>query len=91
MLNLRSWQERAKNLSQGKLVWDIALSFLIPTAINIFVLTQIQGFYGDRFNLWLTLVTMRLVLPDVFLLMLIGVLPDYIQGIFKLFFLRKKN
>lgn len=91
LLNLRSWQERTKNLPQGKRAWDIALSFLIPTTINVFVLIQIQGFYGDRFNLWPTLVTMRLVLPDVFLLMLIGVLPDYIQGFFKLFSLRKKN
>lgn len=91
LLNLRSWRERSKNLSQGKLAWDIALSFLIPTAINVFVLIQIQGFYGDRFNLWPTLVTMRLVLPDIFLLMLIGVLPDYIQGFFKLFSLRKEN
>lgn len=90
MLSLRSWRERAKNLPKGKLAWDIALSFLIPTAINVFVLTQIKGFYGDRFNLWPTLVTMRLILPDVFLLMLIGVLPDYIQGFFKLFALRKK-
>ncbi len=91
LLNLRSWRERSKNLPKGKLAWDIALSFLIPTAINVFVLIQIQGFYGDRFNLWPTLFTMRLVLPDVFLLMLIGVLPDYIQGFFKLFSLRRKN
>lgn len=54
------------------------------------MLTQVKGFYGDRFNLWPTLVMMRLVLPDVFLLMLIGVLPDYIQGIFKLFSWLKK-
>lgn len=91
LFSLRSWRERSKNLPKGKLAWDITLSFLIPTAINVFVLIQIQGFYGDRFNLWPTLVTMRLVLPDVFLLMLIGVLPDYIQGFFKLFSLRKKN
>lgn len=90
LLRLRGWQERARNMAKGKLAWDIALSFLIPTVITAVVLTQVKGFYGDRFNLWPTLVTMRLVLPDVFLLMLIGVLPDYIQGIFKLFSLRKK-
>jgi CubicO group peptidase (beta-lactamase class C family) len=91
LLNLRSWRERAKNLSKGKLAWNIALSFLIPTVIIAVVLTQVKGFYGYRFNLWPTLVAMRLVLPDVFLLMLVGVVPDYIQGFFKLFSLRKKN
>jgi CubicO group peptidase (beta-lactamase class C family) len=90
LLRLRGWRERTQNLSKGKLAWDIALSFLIPTLITAVVLTQVKGFYGDRFNLWPTLVMMRLVLPDVFLLMLIGILPDYIQGIFKLFSLRKK-
>jgi len=90
LLRLRGWRERAQNLSKGKLAWDIALSFLIPTVITAVVLTQAKAFYGYRFNLWPTLVGMRLVLPDLFLLMLIGVLPDYIQGFFKLFSLRKK-
>ncbi len=91
LLNLRGWRERTKNLSRGKLAWDIALSFLIPTVITAVVLTQVKAFYGYRFNLVSTLVTMRLVLPDIFLLMLIGILPDYIQGGFKLFSLRKKS
>jgi CubicO group peptidase (beta-lactamase class C family) len=91
LLNLRTWRQRTKNLSKGKLAWDIALSFLIPTVITVVVLTQVKGFYGYRFNLWPTLAAMRLVLPDVFLLMLVGIVPDFIQGFFKLFSLRKKN
>jgi len=91
LLSLRSWREGAKNLSKGKLSWDIALSFLIPTVITAVVLTQVKGFYGYRFNLLPTLVAMRLVLPDVFLLMLVGIVPDYIRGFFKLFSLRKKE
>jgi CubicO group peptidase (beta-lactamase class C family) len=84
LLKLRSWSERARNMSKGKLAWDIALSFLIPTVILVVVFTQVKGFYGYRFNLWPTLYNMRLVLPDVFLLMVVGILPDYIQGFFKL-------
>jgi CubicO group peptidase (beta-lactamase class C family) len=91
LLRLRNWRERTQNLSKGKIAWDIALSFLIPTAIMVFVLTQVKAFYGYRFNLLPTLFMMRLVLPDVFLLMLSGVLPDYIQGVFKLVSLLRKN
>lgn len=81
---LRGWQERARNMSKGKRILDIGISFLIPTAILIFVLIQIRGFYGNRFNLWPTLVNLPLVLPDVFILMLVGSLPDYVQGITKI-------
>lgn len=81
---LRGWRERARSMSKGKRIFDIGISFLIPTVILIFVLSQIKGFYGNRFNLWPTLVNLPLVLPDVFLLMLIGSIPDYIQGIIKI-------
>jgi len=91
LLNLRGWVKRARNLSKAKLAWDIGLSFLIPTAIIAVVLTQVQAFYGYRFNLWPTLVNLRLVLPDVFLLMLVSILPDYLQGVCKLFLLNKSK
>lgn len=81
---LRGWRERARNMSIGKRILDIGISFLIPTVILIFVLIQIRGFYGNRFNLWPTLVNLPLVLPDVFVLMLVGSIPDYVQGIIKI-------
>jgi CubicO group peptidase (beta-lactamase class C family) len=82
--HLRGWAERAMGMTKGKRILDIGLSFLIPTVILVFVLNQVRGFYGDRFNLWPTLVQMRLVLPDVFILMLVGSIPDYAQGIIKI-------
>jgi CubicO group peptidase (beta-lactamase class C family) len=82
-MGLRTWLERAKEMSKGKRIWDVGLSFLIPTVILVFVMIQVRGFYGDRFNLWPTLVSLRLVMPDVFLLMLMGSVPDYVQGIIK--------
>ncbi len=86
---LRDWRERARNMSKGKRILDIGISFLIPTAILIFVLIQIRGFYGNRFNLWPTLVNLPLVLPDIFILMLVGSIPDYLQGFIKIFLWQK--
>jgi hypothetical protein len=83
--------ERAKRMSNGKRIWDVGLSFLIPTVILVFVMTQVRGFYGDRFNLWPTLVNLRLVMPDVFILMLIGSVPDYVQGIIKVILWQKNK
>jgi CubicO group peptidase (beta-lactamase class C family) len=89
--SLRGWGERAKGMSNGKRIWDVGLSFLIPTVILVFVMIQVRGFYGDRFNLWPTLVNLRLVLPDVFILMLIGSVPDYVQGIIKVILWHKNK
>jgi hypothetical protein len=83
-IRLRGWRERALNLPKGKRIANIGLSFIIPTVILIFVLTQIRAFFGDRFNLWPTLVSMPLILPDVFILMLVSSIPDYVQGIAKI-------
>ncbi|MBW6467099.1 MAG: beta-lactamase family protein [Brevefilum sp.] len=90
-LGLRTWLERDKGMSKGKRIWDIGLSFLIPTVILVFVMIQVRGFYGDRFNLWPTLVSLRLVMPDVFILMLIGSLPDYVQGMIKIILWQKNK
>jgi CubicO group peptidase (beta-lactamase class C family) len=90
-LSLRGWAERARAMSKGKRIWDIGISFLIPTVILIVVLSQVRAFYGDRFNLWPTLVNLRLVLPDVFILMLIGTVPDYVQGITKMILWQKNK
>lgn len=83
-MRLSSWSERAKQMSKGKRILDIGISFLIPTVILIIVLSQVSAFYGNRFNLWPTLVNMPLVLPDVFILMLVSSIPDYMQGIIKI-------
>lgn len=81
---LRSWRRRAAAMSRAKRALDIALSFAIPTAITAFVLVQVKGFYGYRFNLWPTLAMLPSVLPDVFIIMLLGTVPDYVQGVAKL-------
>jgi CubicO group peptidase (beta-lactamase class C family) len=88
-LALRGWRERTRSLPAAKKAWDVAISFLIPTAILIVVFWQVSSFYGDRFNLLTNLAYMRLGLPDVFILMLVGSLPDYIQGILKILLWRR--
>jgi CubicO group peptidase (beta-lactamase class C family) len=87
-LSLRSWSERTRSLPPAKRACDVAISFLIPTVILVVVFWQISAFYGDRFNLWTNLAYFRLGLPDIFILMLVGSLPDYTQGIIKLFLWR---
>lgn len=84
LLGLRGWRERSRAMSPAKRARDVAISFLIPTAILVIVFWQVSAFYGDRFNLWTNLAYFRLGLPDVFILMLIGTLPDYIQSVTKL-------
>jgi CubicO group peptidase (beta-lactamase class C family) len=83
-IGLRSWRSRAQAMTPGKRAWDIAISFIIPTVILVVVFWQVSAFYGDRFNLWTNLAYFRLGLPDVFILMLIGTLPDYAQGLAKI-------
>lgn len=84
LLALRGWSERTRSLFPAKRAFDVAISFLIPTAILVVVFWQVSNFYGDRFNLWTNLAYFRLGLPDVFILMLVGSLPDYIQGFVKI-------
>ena len=89
-LALRNWRERVRKFSPAKRAWDVAISFLIPTIILGVVFWQVSGFYGNRFNLWTNLAYMRLGLPDVFILMIIGTVPDYLQGVIKLFLAGKR-
>jgi CubicO group peptidase (beta-lactamase class C family) len=88
-LALRGWKDRARGLTPVKQAFDMAISFVIPTAILIVVLWQVSAFYGNRFNLLTSLAYMRFGLPDVFILMLVGTLPDYIQGMVKVVLWRK--
>ncbi|MCX7976240.1 MAG: beta-lactamase family protein [Bellilinea sp.] len=93
-LALRGWRARMKTVRRQKVNWDIAISFLIPTVILIVVLSQVAGFYGYRFNLITTLAYLPGGNPDIFILLLVGSLPDYIQGLIKLiwsFSLRDKT
>ena len=83
-IQLKGWTERALSLTKKKRVTDIGLSFLIPTVILVIVISQVRAFYGDRFNLWPTLVGMPRIIPDVFILMLVAAIPDYVQGIIKI-------
>ena len=84
-LSLRGWTERAKNWSTLRKIWDVALSFLIPTVILFIVYTQLKAFYGYRLNLTYQLIIMSRTLGDITVLMIVGSLPDYVQGFVKLF------
>jgi len=84
-ISLRGWKERSRLWTLKKRAWDVAISFLIPTLILTIVFWQVSSFYGNRFNFWTSLAYMRLGLPDIFILMLVGSLPDYIQGFIKIF------
>jgi len=87
LLSLRGWVERARNWSAGKKIWDTAISFLIPTIILIVVFSQVKDFMGYRFNLTYQMVTMFRTLPDIAVLMVLGSIPDYVQGFVKLFWM----
>jgi CubicO group peptidase (beta-lactamase class C family) len=79
---LLSWRRRA--LSAARRAADIGLNFAIPTAITGLVIWQVAGFFGDRFNLAQQAAAMFRVLPDIGLLIVLGTLPDYLQGLVKL-------
>jgi CubicO group peptidase (beta-lactamase class C family) len=79
-----NWRNRFPTLPPFKKVADVALSFIIPTAILILVYSQVKSFYGNRFNLATNLFYMGTGLPDVLILMVVGIIPDYIQGFTKL-------
>ncbi|MEW6650826.1 MAG: serine hydrolase domain-containing protein [Chloroflexota bacterium] len=83
-LALRGWRERMMTRPASKRWWDIGISFLIPSVILVVVLWQVSAFYGNRFNLIPTLAYLPGGNPDIFILMVVGSLPDYIQGIIKL-------
>ena len=82
-----NWRTRFPTYSRLKKVVDIAISFLIPTAILIFIYTQVSAFYGNRFNLFTTFANIAFGLPDVLVLMIVGISFDYVQGFIKLLFI----
>lgn len=90
-LALRGWKERIRRVSVAKRTWDIAISFLIPVVITTIVFWQVSNFYGNRFNFISSVAYMRQGMPDIFILMLVGTLPDLIQGVTKVILWNRKS
>lgn len=84
---LRGWTEHAKQWSTLRKVWDVSVSFIIPTMTLFVVFSQIKAFYGYRFNLTYQLIIMSRTLGDIAVLMFVGSVPDYVQGFMKLYWL----
>jgi CubicO group peptidase (beta-lactamase class C family) len=89
--SLRTWRERARTRSLARRTLDIALNFIIPTAILGIVTWQVAGFYGTRFNLIYQASNIFRFLPDIGILMVVGTLPDYAQGVIKLWWLLRER
>ena len=91
--DLATWKTRYQSWSTGKRIWDVAISFIIPTVILVVVLWQVKGFFGTRFNWTYQMIMMFRSLPDIGALMIVGSVPDYIQGFIKLYWAlsRKKS
>lgn len=83
--DLSTWKTRSQGWSTGKRIWDIAISFIIPTVILIVVFSQIKSFFGTRFNWTYQILMMFRTLPDIAILMVVGSVPDYVQGFIKLY------
>ncbi len=92
-IKLRNWQKKTHGMSRARRGFDVAVSFIIPAVIMVIVFWQVSQFYGYRFNFWTNLAYLRLGLPDIFILMIVGTLPDILQGIIKiiLWCTEKKN
>jgi len=83
-LRLRTWRQRIMPLSRRKIMWDIALNFIIPTVLLVVIFTQLRSFFGYRFSLANSMIIMLRSLPDLGILMVVGFVPDYLQGFIKL-------
>lgn len=82
-LGLRGWRERARGMSPLKLALDVAISFIIPVVIGLVVYSQVKGFFGTRFNFTYQMRFMFTTLPDIAVLMVVGLVPDLLQGLIK--------
>lgn len=82
---LRGWTKRAKQWSTLRKVWDVAVSFIIPTVILFIVYTQVRGFFGTRVNFTYQMILIARSLGDIAVLMILGTILDYVQGLVKLF------
>jgi CubicO group peptidase (beta-lactamase class C family) len=90
---LRSWRIRAQAMSARARALDIALNFLIPSVITGIVIWQSAQFFGYRFNLGyqMRMLLQFQVMPDIGILMLVGTLPDYAQGLIKSWWLLRSG
>lgn len=91
LLLLRGWTDRASAWSTAKKIWDTAISFMIPTLILVVVFSQVKAFMETRFNLTYQMITMFRTLPDIAVLMILGSVPDYVQGFLKLYWLLREK
>jgi CubicO group peptidase (beta-lactamase class C family) len=80
---LRGWRERARRMTPAKIAVDVGISFLIPAVIFIIIYTQLQGFFGYRFNLTYQMSVMFVTLTDISILMIVALVPDLLQGLIK--------
>ena len=90
-VRLSDWTDRAAHWSIGRLTWDIALNLLVPTGFLIIVVAHLRGFYGDRFDLAHQLPFMLRNMADLGILLVVGTVPDYLQGLTKLCRLRGRK
>ncbi len=81
---LRTWRQRASKMSVSRRAFDIAVSFIIPTGILAIVTWQLAGYFGNRFSLAQQTSLLFVVVPDMGVLLLVSSVPDYFQGIVKL-------
>jgi CubicO group peptidase (beta-lactamase class C family) len=82
---LRTWPARAQKMTLLRLIWDVAISFLLPSIIMTVVIIQVKAFYGYRFNPVVQMQQVFRMIPEVSLLILMGTLPDIVQGLIKLY------
>lgn len=87
LLSLRRWTERARSWSAARKALDVGISFLIPTLILFVVFSQVKAFMGYRLNFTYQMITMFRTLPDIAILMIMGSVPDYVQGLVKLYWI----
>jgi hypothetical protein len=83
-LRLRGWRQRAQGWGRARRAREVAVSFIVPTVILVAVFSQVKLFLGYRFNFTYQLQMMLTALTDLSVLLLVGTLPDYIQGAIKL-------
>ncbi len=82
-LKLPAWTREVAAMAPRKRAWDIASHFIIPTIIIAVGMWQAAQLFGDRFNLAVIGQVMVTRIPDIFTWLLVGTLPDYAQGLFK--------
>ena len=83
-LHLRKWKINLPSISEARRILGVSISFIIPSLILIIIYCQVRNFFGYRFNLTYQMVMMYKALPDISILLIIGIVPDYIQGFIKL-------